>query len=399
MIKINEKYQPLYTTPNRYIYVQGGRGSGKSVAVADFISRLCLQVGHRVLWLRYTMSSAEISVIPEFESTLELNGLTPLFDTSKTGAECTQTESKIIFKGVKTSSGNQTAALKSIPNITTLVYEEFEEHPDEHSFNEIDLSIRKKGIANRIVLISNALHEESWQYKRWFEKRRSDTTYISTTFLDNLANLNDDYIKKAKDSELEDIDYYNRYYLGHHYSDNQGALWKAEHIQYSNAPEDLDRIIIAIDPAVTNNAKSDETGIIVAGKKGNRIYILEDLSGRHDVNQWANIGVDAYNRWQADCIVGEKNNGGDLIEQIITSQSNFANFKEVWASRGKTARAEPIANLYQKGLVYHNERFNILENQMKTWVPGQSKYSPDRMDALVWACSELTQSKQSMQIL
>jgi predicted phage terminase large subunit-like protein len=154
------------------------------------------------------------------------------------------------------------------------------------------------------------------------------------------------------------------------------------------APE-LTRIVVAIDPAATANMESDETGIIVCGKdKSGYGYVLEDLSGKYSPSQWCSIAVKARERWNADCIVAEKNQGGDMVESVIRSAGERQRIKLVTATKGKYIRAEPIYSLYEQGKIFHIGQFPLLESQMITFDPDKGK-SPDRVDALVWGMTEL----------
>ena len=171
-------------------------------------------------------------------------------------------------------------------------------------------------------------------------------------------------------------------------TDIPGALWNRSLLKRSDEPEDMKRIVVAIDPAVTSSDDSDETGIIVAGKIDDNLYVLEDLSGRYTPKTWANIAVKAYFDWHADRIVGEVNNGGDMIEAVIRQVNDRVAYTAVRASRGKAIRAEPIAALYEQGRGYHCGSFDELEDQMCSWTI-DADWSPDRMDAMVWAATEL----------
>lgn len=178
--------------------------------------------------------------------------------------------------------------------------------------------------------------------------------------------------------------------------DNPNSLWKRDRIdqlRVSGFPDDFKRIVVALDPAVTSKEDSCETGIIVAGlARNNEGYILEDCTMHGTADAWASIAIKTYHKWQADLIIGEANNGGDLIEALIRSKDQMVNYKKVHASRGKTKRAEPVAALYEQGRVHHVGSFPELEDQMLAWnpsIPDDEQDSPDRMDALVWALSGL----------
>lgn len=176
--------------------------------------------------------------------------------------------------------------------------------------------------------------------------------------------------------------------------DVPGALWqralldkyRVTHEQH--ATQDYKRIVVAIDPAVTDSEGSNETGIIVAGlHSSGHGYILEDVSLNGSPDQWARRAVKAYYDFSADCIVVEVNQGGDMIKYTLKTIDPNVRIKEVRATRGKYTRAEPVAALYEQGKVHHVGMFPILEDQYCTWIPGED--SPDHLDAAVWALTEL----------
>ena len=177
--------------------------------------------------------------------------------------------------------------------------------------------------------------------------------------------------------------------------DNPSALWHSDIIEkyrVDKAPE-LVRIIVAIDPATTDDENSDEAGIVVAGvdMRGHG-YILEDVSLKASPDKWAQKAVYVYNKWEADRIIGEANNGGDMIEIIIRQHEKHVAYSKVWASRGKYIRAEPVAALYEQGKVHHVEMYPELEDELCDWEPGDK--SPNRLDALVWAITDLMLPKK-----
>jgi phage terminase large subunit-like protein len=184
--------------------------------------------------------------------------------------------------------------------------------------------------------------------------------------------------------------------------DNPRALWTRARIDELRRPKpgddalaaflaSLRRIVVAVDPAVTSNEHSDETGIVVAGiGRDESLYVLEDCSTVATPDAWARVAVQAYRRWGADRIIAETNNGGDMVEAVIRSVDRSVSYRKVTATRGKVIRAEPIAALYEQGRAHHVGGFDRLEDQMIEFDPtiAQTK-SPDRMDALVWAGTEL----------
>lgn len=176
--------------------------------------------------------------------------------------------------------------------------------------------------------------------------------------------------------------------------DNLGALWhhdQIEKLRVEKAP-DLNRIVIGVDPAVRSGENSAETGIAVAGRGREwppHFYVLSDLSLRGSPDSWAERAVHAYRTHRADRLVGEMNNGGDLVEAVLRTKDLLFAYKGVHASRGKLTRAEPVAALYEQGRVHHVGTFGTLEDQMCDFDPNAAQKSPDRMDALVWALWEL----------
>ncbi len=179
--------------------------------------------------------------------------------------------------------------------------------------------------------------------------------------------------------------------------DVPGALWVRRNLdenRRSKAP-DLVRIVVGVDPAVTSSEGSNETGIIVVGiGNDGRGYVLDDWSMRGSPDEWARMAVAAYRRYEADKIVAEVNQGGDMVEATLRSVEPSVPVLKVRASRGKYIRAEPISALYEQGRISHVGTFDKLEDQMTSFTPETAAdrkdgYSPDRVDALVWAATEL----------
>lgn len=180
--------------------------------------------------------------------------------------------------------------------------------------------------------------------------------------------------------------------------DTEGALWNRKMIENARVQEapNLIRVVVAVDPAVTSGEDSDETGIIVAGLSADgHFYILDDKTIRETPDTWARIVVEAYKEWKADRIVAEVNNGGDMVQILMRTIDSTIPYKKVHATRGKRVRAEPISALYEQGRVHHVGGFNVLEDEMVTWTPDMSK-SPDRIDALVWALTDLNEGSMAM---
>jgi phage terminase large subunit len=229
-IDISEKYIPLFKDESRYFVMTGGRGSGKSFAATVFLLSLTYEEGHKILFTRYTMVSAHTSIIPEFIEKINLMGVHDDFRITKDEIMNLKTGSSIIFKGIRTSSGNQTGALKSLNGITTFVLDEAEELVDEDVFNKINLSVRAKGRQNRVILIMNPATKEHWIYQRFFLTENvlggsnistKRITYIHTTYKDNKKGAEKSFLEEIYDMKKKRPDKYEHEILG-------GWLNKAE---------------------------------------------------------------------------------------------------------------------------------------------------------------------------
>lgn len=238
MAKI-KKHKPIWNhlgNDTRYFVVTGGRGSGKSFEVGRFISLLSFERGHKILFTRQTMTSAHLSIIPEFQEKIDLLELNGAFSINRGEILNLHSNSEIIFKGLKTSSGDQTANLKSLQGVTTWVLDEAEELVDESVFDKINLSIRQQGAQNRIILILNPSTKEHWIYKRFFESKgidegftgvEGDTTYIHSTYLDNIENLDESFLNEVERIKQNNPKKYKHIILG-------GWLDKAEGVVFEN---------------------------------------------------------------------------------------------------------------------------------------------------------------------
>jgi predicted phage terminase large subunit-like protein len=250
----------------------------------------------------------------------------------------------------------------------------------------------------------NPDNSEHWTYKIWIDGQDPDaddrdipeheTNYAQITVnpMDNSENLAGDYIRDlANLPELQR----RRFFEGLYTADNDNALWRRKDIKVVSPP-DLKRIVVAIDPATTSNAGSDITGIIVAGiGVDQRAYVLADDSGKYRPEEFARRAVSLYDTYDADCIVAEVNQGGDMVDALVkaAAKGRVIPYRGVHASRGKHIRAEPIAALYEQGKVHHADEFTKLVDQMCAFTMDfdrkQQGYSPDRVDALVWALTDL----------
>ena len=230
-MRINRKFKPLYTSLKRYFFLTGGRGSLKSTTVHDFVSRLTYERGHGILFTRFTMASAQKSIIPEFRIALERNGSLNDFHITNEKVINKDTGSFILFSGIKTNQGDQTANLKSLAGITTWIIEEAEDFNDQQKFEDIDDSIRTASIQNRVILIMNPTTREHWAYKKWIEGHSKkikvqgydvtvsdhpDVEHIHTSYhiAEEMGYLSDSFINKALSYKESNEEYYKHKYIG-----------------------------------------------------------------------------------------------------------------------------------------------------------------------------------------
>lgn len=280
MITLCKKYEPLFNNDTRFFIITGGRGSSKSFGVGTFASLLSFEEGHKILFTRKTMTSAHLSIIPEFQEKIELMEFDNYFQINKQEIINTKSASEIIFRGLQTSSGSNTANLKSLQGVTTWILDEAEEETSEPNFDKINLSIRQKGIQNRVILILNPATKEHWIYKRFFEQAgvqegyngvKGNTTYIHTTYLDNIQNLDKSFIDEVEQIKINNPKKYNNVILG-------GWLDKAEGVVFTNwrfgkfNPDNLQDSFgqdygYSVDPTTLVNVAID--------KKNKKIYVKE----------------------------------------------------------------------------------------------------------------------------
>ena len=291
-------YAPLYHNKDKFIIlVTGGRGSGKSFNVSTFIERLLFEVKHtspakrivhQILYTRYTMVSASISVIPEFMEKVELDGNAKWYTHTKTDVKNLRSGGAVMFRGIKTSSGNQTAKLKSIHGITTFVVDEAEEWVSEREFETIMLSIRQKGIQNRIIIVMNPTDNNHWVYKRFIENTHKEVEFdgvpvqisthpnvlhIHTTFLDNAENLSPEFIKEVEDMKNNNPEKYAHTVMGRWADVAEGAVFK--HIGVvKEFPKWCKKVAIGLDFGYTN----DVSAAMMCGMIDDNLYISELFS-------------------------------------------------------------------------------------------------------------------------
>ena len=286
MIVPQKVYHSLYTDKEHFvILITGGRGSGKSFNASAFIERLTFESGHKILYSRYTMTSASISVIPEIREKIELDNVEDYFEITKSEVKNNVSGSEILFRGIKTSSGNQTAKLKSIQGLTTFVCDEAEEWVSEEDYDKIMLSIRQKGIQNRIIIIMNPSDVNHFIYKKYIQNTHRvevidgvevqisthpSVLHIHTTYFNNVYNLSEEFLKEINEIKTNNLKKYEHVVIGRWADIAEGVIFKKIEI--------IDEIPLWVKKryrGVDYGYSADPTAIIDCGINDNDLYLDE----------------------------------------------------------------------------------------------------------------------------
>lgn len=366
-------------------FLSGGRGSGKTRTGAEYARKMSEHVGRMALVaptgadVRDTMIEGESGLI----YVAALAGQKLKYEPSKR---------RLTFENgciATTFSGEEPARLRGPQHGFAWLDEPAHMPLIEDVMSNLQFGLRL-GQRPHIVLTSTPIPT------KWVKATQKDpkTRVVRVSTHSNRDNLAPTFFETVV-SQFEGTRTGLQELEGRLLESVAGALWSTEIINRENIePEDLDRIVVAIDPAGTANRRSDETGIVVAGVRGKNAFVLHDASGKYSPMGWAKMAHSLYDRYQADAIVAEVNFGADMVEEIISRNVPSGmlppRIVKARATRGKAVRAEPVVALYEQTRVFHRIGGNLadLEDEMLTWVPGHGD-SPNRVDALVWAITDL----------
>jgi len=394
-LKLNDKYLVFGKSSARYFIVTGGRGSGKSFAINTLLTVLTYERGHKILFTRYTLRAASISIIPEFIEKLELLNKLQDFYITKDEIINKQTGSRILFRGIKTSSGDQTANLKSLQGVTTWCFDEAEELTDEDIFDKIDLSIRQKGSDNRIVLILNPTTKENFIYQRWFESRgvqagsnltKDDTTYIHTTYLDNIDNLSQSYIDQIEKIKERRPNRYKHSILGSWLDKAQGVIYNNWNI---GEFKQVGKIVFGQDYGFSNDPS---TLIKTSIDKTNKVIYIQECFYQTKLTT-SEISI-LNKKFAGDNLIV-----GDSAEPRLISELNKHN-KVVPAIKGQGSITYGISLLQDYDLVIDEDSTELIkELNNYCWLEKKSQTPCDNwnhcLDALRYAISYQLQNPSS----
>ena len=381
---------------NRVVLLEGGSRSGKTFIALYAIVVRALKKPSRHLVTRFRFSHAKQAICYDtMPRLLESLGIKSEVNLSKSDWFYEFPNGSTIWVG---GLDDKDRTEKILGNEYATV---FLNEASQISYDSYEMIVTRlnppKGMKGRILIDYNPPSIQHWGYKI-FHKREfpdgrevpdDDYMRILMNPADNQQNLSSDYIQQL--SQLSTAK--RKRFLEGAYSLDAGKLWKRAWIKYNDAiPESLARVVVGVDPAGSVNG--DEIGIVVAaqwyGNDRTVYYVLDDYSCHGTPAEWAAEVAAAYNRWNADVVVAEKNYGGDMVEHTIKTSQPTVNVKLVTSSRGKVVRAEPISALYETGEVYHRIPFSELEDEMCIYDPELGDDSPNRMDALVFAMIEMT---------
>lgn len=379
--------------PKRYKAAYGGRGSGKSHFFAEEIVDTAIRKkGLRVVCVREVQKSLKESAKRLIEDKITLHGVWPLFGGKPRNDHITTPGGGVIlFQGMQDHTAE---SIKSLEGFDIAWVEEAQTLSDL-SLEFLRPTIRKPGSELWFSWNPRNAMDAVDQFFRGLQP--PDNAVIAKVNYDGNPFFPPELEAERLHDKQAKRDRYAHIWLGEYEPMAIGAIWDRQTIHAHRRRDlpDLKRIVVAIDPAVSAETGSDEHGIVAAGiGEDQRGYVLDDASMKGTPRQWADRAVATYDRWNADAIVVERNQGGDMVKHTLKSVRPDLQVIEVVATRGKHVRAEPIAALYSMGRISHVGTFDKLEDQMCQMTAGgyEGNGSPDRCDALVWAITELMPS-------
>lgn len=289
---VHSVYHPLYENRDKFIVlITGGRGSGKSFEVARFLERLTFEKGRKILFTRYTMTSASKSIIPEVEDKIERDGTQDYFKVTKNLIINKYTGSELMFMGILTSSGNQTAKLKSIQGVSVFVCDEAEEWRSEEDYDKMVLSIRTKGVQNMVIVVMNPASTSHFVYQKYIKdthrievidgvpvqiSTHPNVLHIHTTYLDNLEYLSREFVQEIESIKANNPEKYQRIVIGKWSDMNEGAIFKKYSV-VDSIPHFVQKCGLGLDFGYTN----DPTAGVFCGVHGNTLYLDEVCYSTH----------------------------------------------------------------------------------------------------------------------
>lgn len=382
----------LFSSNSRYKVTRGGRGSGKSIGYGIGVIKYAIEhPNSTILCVRGTQVRISASSLQILKDVIYYMGVESLFEITEHTLTCIN-GTKFIFMGARNYQ-----EFKSIQGIDLCWVDEATELSAE-AWEFLIPTVRSE--ESEIWICFNPERESDWVYQQFVLNDRHDAISIQLNYWDN-RHFPEVLRKEMEWDKEHDYLKYLHIWEGKLIQKKEGAHWSKSMIKYINRDEYsqiintnygvFDKIIVAIDPSVGDKIKQDECGIVVVGKSDDSYVVLEDASAIMSPEQWSNKAVALYHKYSADYIVAEGNQGQALINSVIRQVDRNIKVVRVNATRGKYLRAEPIVLLYETDKVKHLKNFKELEYEMITYTGDPKEASPDRLDALVWALTNLAQ--------
>lgn len=399
MIVQNPKYKPLYTTDKRYILLTGGRGSGKSHSAATFLNLLTYEKKRRILFTRYTMTSAEISIIPEFKDKIDHLEVTENFIVNSNNIKNKLTDSEILFRGIKTSSGVQTANLKSLADVSCWCNDESEELTDENVFDTIDLSIRTHGVHNIVMLLMNPSNRDHWAYKRWIANTHRivyidgipieisthpDVLHIHTSYLDNLQHLDKSFLNSVETMKREQPKSYAHKMIGQWLDVAEGSLFPKKLLK-TFEPTGLlkfDNAIAYIDVA---DEGKDSLSMFIGKPLNGKLYITDIVFTEKNTDISLPLCAEAINRNSVSYCRVESNSMGAMFARNLKTLTPKSSILTAHATTNKHTRIIMDSVFINETFIYLAEQhrspmYEAALTQMSLYVKDGSAKHDDAAD-------------------
>lgn len=400
----------VLTSSSKHIALGGGSRSGKTfLIVLAVVTRALKAAGSRHVIVRYRFNAVKASVVLDTLPKVIKAAYGGLWERCKLDKQdwflTLPNGSEIWFMGLDDKERSEKILGMEF---ATMYYNECSQIPYASYILSKTRLAQKTSLSNKLYFDFNPPSKRHWTFRTFVSKvdvesgnllDQNDYAYFLINPEDNKANIDGDYIEMLRGLPERAR---KRFLEGQFTDDDENALWKDDFLiagrllgRIQDAIPEFKRVVVAVDPSGCSgdqDTRSDEVGITVnaLGVDGHG-YLIEDLSGRHSPNEWGQIVASAYDRHDADAVVGESNFGGAMVEHVVRTAKPNVHYKEVRASRGKHRRAEPIAALYEQGKIHHIGHYPELEDQLLSFSRDgyQGVKSPDRADAAIWGFTEL----------
>lgn len=380
-VKISNKLiDLLWKTKIRYKVAKGGRGGAKSIGFGIYVIEYALKnPGAKIMCVRGTQIRISDSSLQILKDVIDMLGYSEAFELtehtlkSKEGTE-------FLFYGAKNPGG-----FKSVQGVDLLWIDEATEL-SKSAWEYLVPTIRKED--SEILVSFNPEDENDTVYDMFITNKHDNAKVVTVNYWDN------PYFPEVLRQEMEydkktNYKKYLHVWCGELRQAIEGALWHENIIRYGEPLNECERVVVALDPSGSDNKYADEAGIVIVGKIKQQGFLLGDCSEKLSPLKQAQRAIDAYKKFDADCIVLEKNGVGAGMKTIIHQIDRTIRVKEVVATKGKILRAEPIVSLYEQGLISHVKKFANLEYEMLTYTGDTREQSPNRLDAMVYGFTEL----------